>query len=246
MNGEGAITLRVSRVEAIPARRSHDDSPGDYIEICVQDTGCGIDPDKLEQIFEPFFTTKEIGKGTGLGLSQVFGFAKQSGGDVTVESTQGAGATFRIFLPYSDHKAPAELVAPATPVPVEGEGDRGRVLIVEDNDAVGEFAAQLLQDVGYSTIWVNNAKKALATLATRPDAFDVVFADVMMPGMNGVEMAREIRARFPGLPVILTSGYSDVLAEEGTHGFTLLSKPYTVEALSRALRMASQGRRPRA
>ncbi|HEY9216455.1 MAG TPA: response regulator, partial [Phenylobacterium sp.] len=120
---------------------------------------------------------------------------------------------------------------------------RGRILLVEDNEAVGEFARQLLQDFGYETEWAANAALALEKLAASGEApanYDLVFSDVVMPGMGGVELAGEIRKRWPGLPVVLTTGYSDVLAEQGARGFEVLAKPYSVEALARVLRRAME------
>jgi CheY-like chemotaxis protein len=112
------------------------------------------------------------------------------------------------------------------------------VLVVEDNQVVGEFAAQLLEELGYRTTWAGNADAALTALEARGEEIDLVFTDVVMPGMDGIDLAREIRRLRPGMPVVLTSGYSHVIAEEGTSGFELLKKPYSVEGLSRVLRRA--------
>jgi CheY-like chemotaxis protein len=203
----------------------------------MTDTGTGIEPDRLEAIFEPFFTTKEVGKGTGLGLSQAFGFAKQSDGDIEVTSTPGKGATFTIYLPRAS--APASEVEAAAAHSESATTGRGyRVLVVEDNDEVGQFSMELLEDLGYAAKRVANADAALAILAEDEFAADLVFSDVIMPGMNGVELAGLIRARYPGLPVVLTSGYSNVLAENAHRGFDLIQKPYSVESLSRILRKA--------
>ena len=119
------------------------------------------------------------------------------------------------------------------------------MLVVEDNREVGTFSTQTLQELGYGTHWVANADEALAALAGNPDGYDVVFSDVVMPGMNGVELGRELRRLYPRLPVVLTSGYSHVLARESDHGFELLQKPYSVEALSRILRRAASTPRRR-
>ncbi|MBB3974118.1 PAS domain S-box protein [Hansschlegelia beijingensis] len=236
MNGEGALELRVVSGAGLPSIRGHAPSGRPFVAVSLTDTGEGIAPDIISQIFEPFYTTKEIGKGTGLGLSQVFGFAKQSGGDVAVESTPGAGATFTIYLPEVEEAAEPEPARRTTrPAPV---GGGRRVLIVEDNVEVGGFATQTLQDLGYVTSWAMNASEALVMLKDPAASFDVVFSDVVMPGLNGVDLAREIRRLTPDLPIVLTSGYSDVLAQEGRSGFELLQKPYSVEELSRVLRLA--------
>ncbi|WP_158295449.1 hybrid sensor histidine kinase/response regulator [Crenalkalicoccus roseus] len=238
MEGEGTLTVRVRPAPGMPAIRGHRGGTGAFVAISLADTGAGIPPERIGHIFDPFFTTKEVGKGTGLGLSQVYGFAKQSGGDVAVESEVGRGTTFTLYLPRAQREAPAEVPAPPPAAPAE-HGRGRRVLVVEDNADVGGFAAQILQDLGYETVWVANAGEALARLAG--DAgFDVVFSDVVMPGMNGVELGREIRRRHPGLPVVLTSGYSHVLAEEGWHGFELVQKPYAAEELSRVLRRVTR------
>jgi len=237
MDDEGQLTINVKKVGTIPALRAQARRSGDFIAISIADTGAGIAPDNLEAIFEPFFTTKEVGKGTGLGLSQAFGFAKQSDGDIEVTSTPGQGATFTIYLPRAT--APIGEVEAAAAGSESATTGRGyRVLVVEDNDEVGQFSMELLEDLGYAAKRVANADAALAILAEDEFAADLVFSDVIMPGMNGVELAGIIRARYPGLPVVLTSGYSNVLAENAHRGFDLIQKPYSVESLSRILRKA--------
>ena len=237
MDEEGRLTITVKKVHAIPALRAQSARSGDFVAIAVADTGTGIAPDHIDAIFEPFFTTKEVGKGTGLGLSQAFGFAKQSGGDIEVTSAPGRGAT-----------SPSICCKPRCPGRCDGSRGRRqraaargrgyRVLVVEDNDEVGQFTTELLEDLGYAVRRVANADAALAILAEDEFSADLVFSDVIMPGMNGVELAGIIRERYPGLPVVLTSGYSNVLAENAHRGFELIQKPYSVESLSRILRKA--------
>ncbi len=235
MAGEGTLRVKVERQATMPAIRGHAAGEGPFVAVSLTDTGHGIPADKMGQIFEPFFTTKDVGKGTGLGLSQVYGFAKQSGGDVAVESTVGQGTTFTLFLPQADRSdAHAELHEDEAQVTFE-EGRGRRILVVEDNIEVGRFSTQLLQDLGYQTTWAANGNEAL-TLLAEADGYDAVFSDVVMPGMSGIELGQTIRRLYPDMPVILTSGYSHVLAEEGRHGFELLQKPYAAEALSRVLR----------
>ena len=237
MDGEGCLTIAVRKVAGIPGLRAQSARGGDYVAISVADTGSGIAPENIDAIFEPFFTTKEVGKGTGLGLSQAFGFAKQSEGDIAVTSTQGKGATFTIYLPQAQSPtADKEATALTSEAATTGRGYR--VLVVEDNDDVGQFSTELLEDLGYVTRRVANANAALAILGENEFAVDLVFSDVIMPGMNGVELAGIIRERYPGLPVVLTSGYSNVLAENAHRGFELIQKPYSVESLSRILRKA--------
>ncbi|MCA1523566.1 MULTISPECIES: hybrid sensor histidine kinase/response regulator [Bradyrhizobium] len=237
MDGEGRLTIAVRKVSGIPSLRAQSARRGDYVAISVTDTGSGIAPEHLEQIFEPFFTTKEVGKGTGLGLSQAFGFAKQSEGDIAVTSTQGEGATFTIYLPQAQSPT-TEKEAAALSHEAATTGRGYRVLVVEDDDEVGRFSTELLEDLGYVVRRVANANAALAILGENEFAVDLVFSDVIMPGMNGVELAGIIRERYPGLPVVLTSGYSNVLAENAHRGFELIQKPYSVESLSRILRKA--------
>jgi nitrogen-specific signal transduction histidine kinase/ActR/RegA family two-component response regulator len=243
MNGEGRLKIAVNKVAAIPALRAQVARAGDFIAVSITDTGCGIAPENIDAIFEPFFTTKEVGKGTGLGLSQAFGFAKQSGGEIAVASMPGLGATFTIYLPQA--AAPTD-AAESTAIKREpATTGRGyRVLLVEDNDEVGAFSTELLEDLGYTVRRAADAAAALAILGQDEFAVDLVFSDVIMPGMNGVELAGTIRERYPGLPVVLTSGYSNVLAENAHHGFELIQKPYSVESLSRVLRKAIAERTP--
>ncbi|MDB5626336.1 MAG: hybrid sensor histidine kinase/response regulator [Tardiphaga sp.] len=235
MNNQGHLAISVSEVRAIPPLRGSPAREGDYIAIAVSDSGIGIPADQLETIFEPFFTTKEVGKGTGLGLSQAFGFAKQSGGDIEVTSAPGRGSTFTLYLRQAAIPTPSSEAAAIRTDP-DACGSGYRVLVVEDNEEVGRFATALLEDLGYTITLTINADAALAELARDASAFDLVFSDVIMPGMNGVELANLIRKQYPALPVVLTSGYSDVLAENADRGFDLIQKPYSVEALSRTLR----------
>jgi PAS domain S-box-containing protein len=245
MEGQGTLTIRVDIVSQIPAIRGHGGGQGQFVAVSVADTGTGVSPDTIAHIFEPFFTTKGVGKGTGLGLSQVYGFAKQSGGDVNVESEVARGTTFTVYLPRVEPK-PATDAMETRSEPAPTEHGRGRrVLVVEDNLEVGMFSTQILQDLGYETTWAANGDEALKVLA-EGNGFEVVFSDVVMPGMSGVDLGREIRRQYPGLPVVLTSGYSHVLAQEGRHGFELLQKPYAAEDLSRVLhRLTRSGQRKR-
>jgi PAS domain S-box-containing protein len=241
MDGEGEISIDVSRATTIPASATSERRNGDFIAISVTDTGTGIAPDQIAVIFEPFYTTKEVGKGTGLGLSQAVGFAKQSGGEIVVISAPGKGSTFTIYLPQAEMPAAESATAPDY-LDLTPSGRGHRILLVEDNKNVGKVSNELLQDLGYATEWADNARAALELLAENQRGFDLVFSDVIMPGMNGVELATIIRKQYPHLPVVLTSGYSSALAESAHHGFELIQKPYSVEALSRALRKAIQER----
>jgi PAS domain S-box-containing protein len=242
MEGEGRLVIHVDVVNAIPVLRGQARRDGRFVAVSVTDTGSGIRNDMLEAIFEPFFTTKDVGKGTGLGLSQALGFAKQSGGEINVTSTHGEGATFTIYLPQAESLMEGTEIAPVSPE-AAAHGRGHCVLVVEDDEEVGRFSTELLQDLGYAIKWAANAGDALAALAQDELTFDLVFSDVIMPGMNGVELATVIRDRYPGLPVVLTSGYSSVLADNAHRGFELIQKPYSVESLSRTLRKAISERR---
>ncbi len=238
MDGEGAFTLSVTR-DRLLAPTTPEGCPIPVVSIHVGDTGCGIPANDLGRIFEPFFTTKGIGKGTGLGLSQVFGFVKQSGGHVDVASEVGRGTTFTLHLPsVSADRLEAAHPAEARTMAADA-GDGRRVLVVEDNVEVGAFSTQLLQDLGYETTWAASADEALKILSSGVERFQAVFSDVVMPGMNGVDFGREVRRLYAGLPVILTSGYSEVLAHDHHHGFELLRKPYSIRDLSSVLNRIS-------
>jgi PAS domain S-box-containing protein len=214
MAGEGSLAISVNAVDAVPALRGHASRDGQFVAISVTDTGSGIAADKLDVIFE-----------------------------IKVTSTPARGSTFTIYLPQAESPAAgAEVAAVGAEASMSGRGHC--VLVVEDNEDVGRFSTELLQDLGYAIKWAADAREALATLAEDEFAFDLVFSDVIMPGMNGVELATVIRERYPGLPVVLTSGYSSVLADNAHRGFELIQKPYSVEALSRTLRKAISERRP--
>jgi len=237
---KGGTLLVTARRAAVAPTASRPPATGPYAAISIADSGTGIEPNALSQIFEPFFTTKEVGKGTGLGLSQVYGFTRQSGGEITVDSVPGRGTTFTLYLPLmaDDRVVPEREEAPAATTRPPAHQ---RILLVEDNEDVGTFATELLRELGQTVTWVRDASAALTALAESRDSFDLVFTDVVMPGDDGVTLAREIRRRWPDLRIILTSGYSHVLAEQGSHGFELLGKPYSLEALTAMLRQDATG-----
>jgi len=247
MDGRGKLIITVRTAAELPGHSAQLPKPGDrrpdapnpggqnpgYVAISVEDSGVGIPQEQFGRIFEPFFTTKEVGQGTGLGLSQVFGFARQSGGEVMVASEVGKGSIFTLYLPrVAGDAIPQQISAEEAP-PLDGRGMS--VLVVEDNIEVGKFAIDALAELGYRATLVDNATHALEELAAGADRFDVVFTDVVMPGMTGIELAQEIRRHQADLPVVLTSGYSHALSENGSDGFEVLQKPYSMEQLSRVL-----------
>jgi PAS domain S-box-containing protein len=243
MDGEGTLTLRLDGSRPMPRVRSHAGAAGPFVALSVTDGGTGIAPDLLPRIFEPFFTTKSIGKGTGLGLSQVIGFAKQSGGDVDVSSEVGHGSTFVLYLPQTDPPTNPQDKPETGPAEAPEASRRLCVLVVEDNPDVGRFCTQILEDLGHATVWAHDAESALAEIERAPARFDAVFSDVVMPGMGGVALARRLRSSHPALPVILTTGYSDVLARDDAHGFEVVRKPYSAAQVAGALRAAAPLRR---
>ncbi|WP_309084626.1 response regulator [Chelativorans sp.] len=216
---------------------------GDFVRLSVEDNGTGMSEETLQRVFEPFFTTKEVGKGSGLGLAQVYGFAQQSGGTVTIESRLGVGTTVSLLLPRSS-KAPApEMDGAATHIAPGLSGPALCVLLVEDDDEVASLLGQMLDELGYLVTRASNAQAALGALANGR-RIDVVFSDIMMPGgMNGIELAREIRRRKPDLPVVLTSGNAEAFnANLWSEGLEILPKPYQLEQLAATLRNAAEHR----
>ncbi len=238
----GSLRISARNTQAIPAVRRHAAATGDFVAVALSDSGSGMDAETMSRIFEPFFTTKMIGKGTGLGLSQAYGFAKQSGGEIGVESSPGVGSTFTIYLPRTaSAAAPDDLHPP--PIASRASLPVQRVLLVEDNEVVGRFALSLLQELGQAVVWAPNGEAALKTLEADEGSFDLVFTDVVMPGISGIELAKQVAQRWPAQRVVLTSGYSHVLAEEGSHGFPLLRKPYSVDRLMEILGVNAAGAR---
>lgn len=226
------------RVETLTARlkagQVEELGAGDYLCVAVHDTGCGMDAETAARVFEPFFTTKAPGRGTGLGLSQVYGFARQSGGGVALDSTPGQGTSLRIYLPLGARRA-GEGSAEAAPVG-ERRGPALRILLAEDDAQVGELVEAMLRDLGHEVRQVPHAAAALEAL--KGDApIDLLLTDLIMPGdMNGVELAREAVRVHPGLPVILSSGYTgEALAAAEDAPWPLLRKPYGAEDLARAI-----------
>ena len=213
-----------------------DDGAPDRVCLTVADTGAGMSDAVAVRVFEPFFTTKAVGRGTGLGLSQVYGFVRSSGGDITVESREGEGTAFTLCLPRTE-KAPAEPAPARAAVAGNGADGKfsGRVLMVEDDDAVAAGVGHMLSDLGYVHIRVCNAAEALEKL-DKDRRFDLIFSDMVMPGeMDGLGLAQEVRRRMPETPVLLTTGFSEAASAATGEAFRLLPKPYGIDGLSEAL-----------
>ena len=232
------VNLVINARDAMPAGgvitiSTHNDTlreetrAGDYVAISVADTGVGIPPDVLSRIFDPFFTTKPVGKGTGLGLSQVHGFAHQAGGTVKVTSEIGQGTKITILLPRND-AGPAVDQSHGVDA-----GGSGTVLLVEDNPDVATVSASLLEQLGFTVRRVADAEAALSEIER--DGIDMVFTDIVMPGkMDGLALARHLKALRPGLPILLATGYSDAAANV-LGDFPILRKPYEIHQLSQAI-----------
>lgn len=241
MPGGGTLTIEATNVELDDdyAASRVDVRPGRYVMIAVSDTGIGMSPEVQAKVFEPFFTTKG-NNGTGLGLSQVFGFAKQSGGHVSVYSEVGVGTTFRLYLPpvTPEHEAAA---APAEPAPKGGDGlkERETILVVDDNDAMREVAAMQLHTLGYDVIVADNPHEALDVLRSKR-AVDLLLTDIVMPGqLDGRELALRARELRPAINVLFTSGFTEnTLAASISEDFAghILSKPYRQVDLAKRLR----------
>jgi signal transduction histidine kinase/ActR/RegA family two-component response regulator len=217
---------------------------GDYALLTVSDTGVGIPTDVQPLIFEPFFTTKELGKGTGLGLATVYGIVRQHGGHIAVDSAPGAGTRFRVYLPTA-----AEAESPAEAPPASPELGRETVLLVEDEAEVRTVVRRSLESLGYVVMEAPDPEEALRLAETHSGVIDLLLSDVVMPGMNGLQLAAKLRAQRPTVPIVFMSGYSDpaIVRQEIIETAVVIDKPFTRAELSRALRRAFDARRePRA
>ena len=225
MPNGGTFTLSVNDMTA----NQEIGDKGAFVAIAFSDTGTGIPPNLLSKMFDPFFTTKEVGKGTGLGLSQVYGFAHQAGGTVTADSKVGLGTTITVYLPScADEQITSKELSAAKTKTLHSQ--RQTVLVVDDSADVAEVTSSLFEHLGYETIYRDSAEAALKLLEAGTK-IDLVFSDIVMPGtIDGVGLAREIRSRYPNLPVALTTGYSDA-AKAAPADLRILRKPFGTEAL---------------
>jgi len=219
------------------ARTHPGSAPGRYVTLSVSDTGTGIGAETLAHIFEPFFTTKEPGKGTGLGLSTVYGIVKQSGGYITVDSKLGLGTTFRVYLPCVDE---TEEFPTTEAAPLARAACSGTILLVEDEVAVRCLVEAILSARGYKVLAAESPAHAAAICRGYGQPIDVLLTDVVMPGITGPELAKELLAFRPAIRIVYMSGYAgEYLAEEGvsSEGVTLLPKPFTGSALEEKIRL---------
>lgn len=236
----GRLTLRTGNVEIRDAPAAFDLRSGDYVAVSVSDTGDGMTPEVMARAFEPFYTTKEIGRGSGLGLSMVYGFAKQSGGGVELDSAPGTGTRFTLYLPRaappaaaSDRDGPAD----------EPQRGSGVVLVVEDDEDVREVSVAMLEGLGYRVCVAGNGREALEALR-RPERVDLLFTDLVMPGgLSGAALAQQARELQPGLKILLTTGYGRLEGPEAEE-FPILPKPFRPAQLSRAVAALMEDGKP--
>jgi len=237
MEGRGQMRIATENV-TLAANEVGDIRAGDYVRICVTDTGCGMQPEVLERAFEPFFTTKPVGKGTGLGLSQIFGFAHQSGGEVGIESQVGRGTTVSIYLPRSEGAAAPVRIHPAvqrTEADVHVPG--ARILVVEDDPRVRAATVGALEDLDYEPVACGSGAEAIEIF--NRDEFDLVISDVIMPEMTGPELIRHLKATHDrDFAVLFVTGYVGDGESDDLRSNELLRKPFTVGALASAVSAA--------
>jgi signal transduction histidine kinase/CheY-like chemotaxis protein len=231
----GSLKVETRNVTLGSPSRPEEPPPGDYVMIAVTDNGSGMSEAVRARVFEPFFTTKPVGKGSGLGLSQVFGLAAQSGGGVSIDSVVGQGTSVKVYLP----RAPG---APEAAVPDRVEiadcsPKNVRVLLVDDDSAVREVTASILQDLGYGVVEAASGGAALDLLDQPQTKIDLLLIDFAMPGMNGAEVAREVHARRPELPVLFVTGFADTDALAGGDD-EILRKPFVEKDLAAKLKAA--------
>jgi PAS domain S-box-containing protein len=233
----GALTVTTENklLDGAAAAALGEVAPGRYVAITLRDSGTGMPKDVLARVFEPFFTTKEVGKGSGLGLSQVYGFARQSGGHIAIESEIGEGTAVRLYLPWTEAAEVAVAnVEEAIQLPVVAAG---KILVVEDNNELRELATQLLQGLGYAACSAGTGAEALAVLAQDP-GIDFLFTDILMPGgMTGFELAVEVRQQRPDIAILLTSGFPGNFLPGAQHNgeFEIIRKPFTQTELASAV-----------
>lgn len=232
MPESGQLTINTAdiRLSAEDVTGHGEAGSGDYVEISIPDTGHGMPAEVAKHAFEPFFATKPLGHGTGLGLSQVYGFARQSGGTATIESQPGQGTVVTLFLPCGTLVPPAAAASAQNEAPI---GAGRRALVVEDNPGVADATRNHLEQLGFVVAVADRAAAALRLVEADPP--DLVLSDIVMPGGNGLDLAREIRRRWPRIPVVLATGFSESAEQAGRDGFTILRKPYDIERLRGAL-----------
>jgi signal transduction histidine kinase/ActR/RegA family two-component response regulator len=230
MDVGGSLTVSTANVSLGAPTQPEEPPAGEYVMVAVSDTGSGMTPEVLARAFEPFFTTKAVGKGSGLGLSQVFGLAKQSGGGVSIETEVGIGTTIKVYLPRADAMPVADDDM-VEPLQLADSSDRV-VLVVDDDDAVRQVTVGFLSDLGYRVIEADSGDAAL-DVERQHNRIDAMVLDFAMPGMNGAELAREIRSRRPTIPIVFATGYADADALTNVGVELILHKPFSQAELAR-------------
>jgi len=237
LNGAGTLTIASRKITLTPPPDGMADvAPGPYVVLTVSDTGCGMNKETLDHLFEPFFTTKPRGAGAGLGLATVYGIIKQNAGFITVDSKPGQGTTFDVYLPPAPSDAPAEQDQ-ATDEPCVGGSET--LLVVEDEKAISVTICRFLRSLGYKVIAATSPEEALNQADAYPGAIDLLVTDVVMPGMNGRDLACLLTARRPSLTCLFMSGYTeDIIAHRGVidDGFFFLPKPFSKADLAKKIR----------
>jgi signal transduction histidine kinase/CheY-like chemotaxis protein len=242
MNNEGTVTITTFNARVETPDRPEEPVAGDYIMIGVSDTGSGMTKEVLAKAFEPFFTTKEIGKGSGLGLSQVLGFAKQSGGGIRIDTRVGEGTSIKVYLPRAAENTVLEGSAfNADPGAIERRG--AVILLVDDDSAVRQVTASMLEEIGYVMLTMGSGGAALDALDHTK--VDLVLLDFAMPGMSGVELARQIRQKFPALPILFVTGYADKAAFADVSEERIIKKPFIGNELTTKVNAALTKAAPR-
>ncbi len=239
MPNGGRLTIETRNVVLDEAARDHvEAAPGAYVMIAVTDTGTGMPAPIIERAFDPFFTTKEVGKGTGLGLSQIYGFVRQSGGDVTIASEVGHGTIVRLYLPRHAGEPSHAEAAREEPQRLPLAPDAATVLVVEDEEGVRDMSVDALRELGYAVIEANGPRQALHLLEQQPQ-IDLIFTDIVMPEMGGRELAEAARAMRPDIKIVYTTGYERASAPEAEPpDSACLAKPFTLAALATKVRDA--------
>ena len=240
--GEGQITIATAAATLDAANALHPGQPpGDYVRLSVRDNGCGMDPETLGRLFEPFFTTKEVGQGTGLGLPTVYGIVKQNGGFIDVDSAPGRGSTFEIFLPRHGYASlPAPAAAPAPPA----VGGRETILLVEDEPSILAIGREMLKNLGYQVLGAASPGEALRQAQTHAGKIQLLITDVVMPGMNGSDLAQQLAILHPGIRRLFMSGYTaDIIAHHGIlhDDVHFIQKPFTLKELAAKVREILNG-----
>jgi len=234
----GVLEVSLSEVDLDSDALSQypDASPGPYIRLTVSDTGRGMDTEVMERIFDPFFTTKAVGEGSGMGLAVVHGIVKSHGGVITVQSEEGKGSTFHVYFPRLESPAAPEAEATEL-IPT---GGRERILFVDDEEPLVRMVQQMLERLGYDVTVRTSSVEALEAFRAQPDKFDLIITDQTMPNKTGVQLARDLMRIRPDIPIILCTGFSEVISEKeakdrGLRGYIM--KPVVKSEIAKAIRM---------